>query len=319
MKFENNINLLEIVINSWILYLLVISLLIIILFIFFQINKLISQKRRIDEININLNERIRTLEETNIRLKELTEKETKLETMDKLIGWFAHETKTPLEIAVTGLTTNKKLMEKFKNDSSIVHNSNEYFRVHRINENSNIVLDNIKQTNFIIKQLRVISLKQLESDLRKINLQVFISGIFEKLKYQRDNKNIKLVLTGDVDVFTTTYPIALDQVFSNLLLNSFKHGFADRKSGEIKIFVKRKLKLFEIEYMDNGKGINKEVQGKIFEEFFTSIKGEGGTGLGLAITRTIIERDFQGNLRLQESIPNERTIFKFHIKRFDRL
>jgi len=256
-------------------------------------------------------------EEKQKKILEANRQQEKLDTMDKLIGWFSHETKTPLEIAVTGLTTNNRLLEKIRNNPDIGDNSNEFFRLKRVEQNSEIVLENIRHTNHIIKQLRVISLKQIKDDLRTINLQAFLEDLYEKLKYQREGKEIKLFLKGDVDIKTLSYPIALDQIFSNLFLNSFKHGFKDRKRGEIEIYIKQRQSHFEIEYSDSGKGIDKDVQGKIFIEFFSSIKGGEGTGLGMAITKTIIERDFQGSIRLKGSDPNIRTTFSFNLKRFD--
>ena len=274
------------------------------------------RKKRNDFQN-NFYVKSKELKDAQDQLLDFREKQVKLEVKDKLIGWFAHETKTQLDIAVTGLTTNKKLLGKFTDSNSIAYNSKEYYRIQRINENINIILDNIIQTNRVTKQLRKISLKQIENDLKEINLEKFLLNLFEKLKYQRDEKNIILSLIGDVDVETITYPIALDQVFFNLMINSIKHGFKDRKNGEIQIYVRKKQNFFEVEYSDNGIGINKDLYNNIFKEFFSSIKGGGGTGLGMSITRTIIERDFSGTIRLKESISNIKTTFSFNLKRFD--
>ncbi len=260
---------------------------------------------------------VEAYKKSQLLLIEADKKKAELEAIDNLIAWFAHEIKTQLEIAVTGLTTNKKFMEKFEGEYSKILNTSDFYKLQRINENSKIVLDNILHTNRIIKELRVISLKQIESDLRTINIKEFLLHLFNKLKYQRENKTIELLLIGDVDIEITTYPIALEQVFSNLMLNSIMHGFLDRKRGTISIDFKQKQNQFNIEYSDNGWGITKDVERQIFTAFYSSIKGGGGTGLGMTITRTIIERDFHGSIRLKESIPNQQTIFEIKIKRFD--
>ena len=52
----------------------------------------------------------------------------------------------------------------------------------------------------------------------------------------------------------------------------------------------KKKKYFELEFKDNGTGIDKSIQEKIFEPFFTT-KSEGqGTGLGLPIVKNIVEQ-----------------------------
>jgi two-component system, NtrC family, sensor kinase len=59
---------------------------------------------------------------------------------------------------------------------------------------------------------------------------------------------------------------------------------------------------------DNGSGITKENQLKIFETFFTTKPRGVGTGLGLAISRQIVEEKHQGEL-LCESEIGKGTIF----------
>jgi len=83
-------------------------------------------------------------------------------------------------------------------------------------------------------------------------------------------------------------PARIDHVFSNLLSNSlrFTHPggsvtiFAEPVSGAVKFTIK-----------DTGKGIPKQYQDRIFEQFFR-IPGQeksSGAGLGLAIVKEIIE------------------------------
>jgi signal transduction histidine kinase len=57
----------------------------------------------------------------------------------------------------------------------------------------------------------------------------------------------------------------------------------------------------KIDFSDNGCGIPKEIQDKIFEPFF-STKGVGqGTGLGLSISYGII-RDYQGKIQVTSKV-----------------
>lgn len=54
-----------------------------------------------------------------------------------------------------------------------------------------------------------------------------------------------------------------------------------------------------IQVADNGPGIPKNLQHRIFDHFFTTKPVGSGTGLGLTIARTIICEDHQGQLTLQ--------------------
>jgi len=67
-----------------------------------------------------------------------------------------------------------------------------------------------------------------------------------------------------------------------------------------------------IDIKDNGMGMTKEVQSKIYENFFTTKPAGKGTGLGMAITNEIITKNHNGRILL-ESEPKVGTTFSFII------
>lgn len=70
----------------------------------------------------------------------------------------------------------------------------------------------------------------------------------------------------------------------------------------------------EISISDDGKGINNEVRGTIFDAFVREDKARrtstGGTGLGLAITKAIIEKH-NGSIELVDG--NKGTEFRIKL------
>jgi signal transduction histidine kinase len=60
----------------------------------------------------------------------------------------------------------------------------------------------------------------------------------------------------------------------------------------------------EIRIWDNGIGISKEIQGKLFSPFFTTKPPGEGTGLGLSISHDIVVHGHQGQINV-ETTPDE--------------
>jgi signal transduction histidine kinase len=97
----------------------------------------------------------------------------------------------------------------------------------------------------------------------------------------------KIAITTDV---AYAGPVILDadrmlRVLLNLADNSRK---AMPNGGSFSIAVQRQENSLVMEVCDSGEGMDKEVQEKLFEPFFSSSR-EGGTGLGMSIVKNIVD------------------------------
>ena len=101
----------------------------------------------------------------------------------------------------------------------------------------------------------------------------------------------------------------LTQVVLNLVGNAIK--FSD--TGAVIIKATSTNGTFTVAVQDNGPGISKADQGKIFEEFQqadnSATKNKGGTGLGLSISRRIVE--LHGGRLWVESEIGKGSVFSF--------
>ena len=93
------------------------------------------------------------------------------------------------------------------------------------------------------------------------------------------------------------------EVFINIITNAID---AMPKGGTIEAITKNKSNSVIIEIKDNGMGMNKEIQKRIIEPFFTT-KGNNGSGLGLSISYNIIS-SHKGAIKI-ESKENVGTSF----------
>ena len=108
---------------------------------------------------------------------------------------------------------------------------------------------------------------------------------------------------------------AIEQILINLIANSNK--YCDKEIAEIEIEVKENETQYEIAVKDNGPGIIKEYQEKIFNIFETfSDKdkfGDSGNGIGLATVKKIVE-SLGGQIQVESEI-GKGAIFSFTISK----
>ena len=119
------------------------------------------------------------------------------------------------------------------------------------------------------------------------NIKTEISGELKKWH--------KITLTFDLDynkpIMVNGDKQRLQQVLSNLIVNSIKYG---QQNGTTEVSVENLIKnKVIVRITDNGEGIEPEHIPRLFERFYRVDKSgsrkEGGSGLGLAIVKHIIE------------------------------
>jgi signal transduction histidine kinase/CheY-like chemotaxis protein len=197
------------------------------------------------------------------------------------LSTITHELRTPL-YAVTGLT-HLLLETRPRNDQKehleTLQSSGEYLLS---------LIDNILDFNKL--EANKVELEAIPFDLQKR-----MNDIGSSLKGQATDQNNTLHIQYDSNIPSRLQgdPVKVSQILINLIGNAIKFT----KGGDIYIRANRVnttsdkcLVHFEIE--DNGKGISKEKQEAIFENFTqegsSTTREYGGTGLGLAIVKNLV-------------------------------
>lgn len=121
--------------------------------------------------------------------------------------------------------------------------------------------------------------------------------------------HIHISIDTPLPVLLTT-KIKLQQVFQNLMSNAIK--YSDKKDGEIHIGCKDDGEFYRFYVKDNGPGIAKEDQARVFKLFETASNvsnRDSKEGIGLNITKMFVEE--QGGQITVESIAGEGSTFYF--------
>ncbi len=198
----------------------------------------------------------------------------------EFLGNISHELKTPLFTVQGYLLT---LEDGAINDKKI---GLKYLK--RANMGVERLISIVKDLDLISK----LEAADLNLNKQPFNIVNLIQNVFELLEMKAKKRNISLVFNKPYN-----YPIMviadverIEQVLTNLIVNSIKYGKVD---GVTMISIKEKNKRIVVKVADNGEGIKKEHQDRLFERFYrvdqSRSREQGGSGLGLSIVKHILE------------------------------
>ncbi len=157
-----------------------------------------------------------------------------------------------------------------------------------------------------------IDLKKKTGDIHQI-----IENVADNFRIQLDNKDgsLKLIL-GAENSYVAFDEVHMTNVISNLMDNAIK--YCD-KNPEIEIETCNNNSHIELIVKDNGIGISKEDQKKVFDKFFRVYTGNihniKGFGLGLSYVKRIVD-EHQGNISVESEL-NKGAAFKIELPQND--
>ena len=154
----------------------------------------------------------------------------------------------------------------------------------------------VERLIYIVRDLDMITKLEtgdLHLEKEDFNIVEIVQASFDLLEMKAAKKNITLTfdLEYDQPIWVHGDRDRIQQVLTNLIVNSIKYGKSDGTT-EISIENLIKNKVI-VRVTDNGEGIDKENLPRVFERFYRVDKSgsrkEGGSGLGLSIVKHIIE------------------------------
>ncbi len=127
--------------------------------------------------------------------------------------------------------------------------------------------------------------------------------------YIPDNIKITIIKDGPRITFER---LRMKLLFTNLFTNSIR-ATEHMQEAKINISYEENVDYMAFSFSDNGKGIAKEHQSKIFEMFRKLENDASTTGIGLALVKKIVQH-YQGLLRIESKI-NKGTTIHFTLKK----
>ena len=220
------------------------------------------------------------------------------EIKNDFINNMTHEFKTPLatiSLAIDAMRNEKVLQDRDKMG---------YF--------SNIIKEENKRMNKQVETILQASLlERQEIQLNRVPMHVHqvIHGVLENFRLQLEDKNGGTVLQlNAVEDLIEADEVHFTNLVSNLIDNAVKYS---KENLLIKISTTNTIRHIQIRIEDNGIGMNKETQKRIFEKFYRAHTGNvhnvKGFGLGLSYVKTMV--DAHGGKIKVDSVAGKGTAF----------
>ena len=235
----------------------------------------------------------------------------KMASLGRLVAGFSHEINTPIGVAlgaISSLQNNVNIINELLRQEEVAEEE-LIVVLENIGEAANLTFSNLKRAAHLVSSFKRTAIDHTQEPARRFAVKTTILEVISALHNQFKHTSIVITVVCPDDLIVLSTPDALEQILTNLMINSLIHGFEEGKtSGDITVTVKLNYSLLQLEYADTGKGIKFEHREKIFEPFFTTRRAHG-SGLGLYICYNLVTIHLQGTITC-DSISDKGVLFK---------
>jgi PAS domain S-box-containing protein len=263
-----------------------------------------------EQLELRVEERTREL---SLAMKQVTQSE-KLASLGSLVAGISHELNTPIGNTLMVASTLNDKIEQL--EAMLATGQVSRSKLHHLLEDcqkaSALIMRNSQRSGELIASFKRVAVDQTSERRRNFDLNTLVTDILNALgpALRRAKAEVKIDITADLQM--DSYPGYLEQILSNLVMNSLHHGFNERETGHILISAQQLDDNIELVYQDDGLGIAKELQHRVFEPFYTTKLGQGGSGLGLSIVYNLTHAILKGQLQLESDTGQGlRIVFNF--------
>lgn len=248
-------------------------------------------------------------------------KAERMASLGSLVSGVAHEVNTPLGVSVTlasHMQDETKQLSKNLKTGQLKRSALENY-CSESSDNCQMLLANLQRAANLIHSFKQVAVDQSCEELRSFKISEYMQEVLLSLHHKLKKTQIEVkVEAPDNEIEVQTYPGALAQIMTNLVMNAFIHAFNNgQESGQILFSIEYEKDNVKLKVEDNGKGMEQDVCDKIFELFFTTKRGSGGSGLGMNIVYNLVVHRLLGTISCQSSIGKGSTFLLKFPKRIE--
>lgn len=223
----------------------------------------------------------------------------KMAALGNLVAGVAHELNTPVGVSITAASTlGERTGEITRSLAGKTLTQSELGRfLEATHTLSDMLLANLQRAADLIQSFKQVAVDRASERQRPIGLRHYLGQVLHSLQPALRRPFVTVELDVPDDITLDTYPGALAQIVTNLVLNAVVHGFDGRDAGRVALSARREDDRLILYAADDGAGIAPEHLPRIFEPFFTTRRDRGSSGLGLHIVYNLVTQRLGGEIR----------------------
>lgn len=251
-------------------------------------NKVKTKTQELENLNETLEKRVEQELEKNREKEQLLIQKSRFIALGEMISNIAHQWRQPLSELSSIL-----MYIKFKHSINALDSQT----MQKKSSEADKVLDYMSHT---IDDFRNFFMPKKEKE--EFYIYKSIDSVMTIVSSALSNNNIEVIIDLDKNIKIKTYLNEYEQVLLNILKNA-KDVLIEKKIQNpwIKITAYEEKAYVILFIEDNGGGITVEPKGKIYEPYFSTKDDSDGTGIGLYMSKTIVDKNMKGRLRVKNT------------------
>jgi PAS domain S-box-containing protein len=224
----------------------------------------------------------------------------KMAALGGLVAGIAHEINTPIGNVLSSASyfeaETGKVAKRYADGELSGDQLEDYFSAAQ--ESSRLININVRKAADLVQGFKQVAVAQTGEQRRAFDLKTYRDEIVLSLRPRLKRTSHRITITCPEGLIIDSFPGALSQCISNLIINSLIHAFPEGSTGSMTITARQVGSNIELVYADDGIGIPEALHGKVFDPFFTTKRGHGGSGLGLHLLFNLVHQSLRGTLTL---------------------
>ncbi|MCW2235740.1 ATP-binding protein [Azospirillum canadense] len=273
------------------------------------VNDITFRKRSEEETEAAKQRAERALLELRETQRNLIQAE-KMASLGALVAGVAHEVNTPVGIALTGITHLADQTRRIARgaEENTLRRADFTGYLTMATEACRLIEGNLNRAVELIQSFKQTAVDQTSEERRTVDLRRYLDDVLASLHPRLKQTRHRVVVDCPEGLSVDSYPGALFQALTNLIMNAVTHAYPEDatgtpKAGTLAIVVSRpNAAEVELRFSDDGCGIPPAHLGRIFDPFFTTQRGKGGSGLGLHIVYNIVNTRLKGSIRVESEV-----------------